>query len=212
MENNNLTYDERRLLEKQQIQKDIDRLNEILIGMGFKVNSKHDDFFRAYAHGTNGNKEIYLTANDYKNKDKIKVSGLFPKDSKNNNYYYEVGKTKYASITISMQKSNSQIINEINKRFMPNYLEALNMVLDRIKQSEDHFNNSNNSIKVVSEILGLEIQKGYLNKVHYWNYKKANKIQSLDVETLASGEELKVELRGPTEEVLKILKEVKRYL
>jgi SLT domain-containing protein len=212
METKNSTYEERRVLEKQQIQKDIQRLNEILKSMGFKINSKHDEFYRAYAHGTNGNKEIYLTANDYRNKDRIVVSGLFPKDSKNNNFYYEVEKTKYSSITISMKKSNGQIINEINKRFMPNYLDALNKVLDRIGQSEKHFNKSNNSIKRVSEILNLEIQEGYLNKVHYWKYEKENKIKSLDVEALSSGEELKIGLRGNTEEVLKILKEVKRFL
>ena len=211
-EKKELSYDERRVLERQQIKDDIERLNIILKEMGYTVNSKHDEFYRAYAHGTKENKELYLTANDYKTINKIQVSGMFPKDSRGNNFYNEIEQTDYSSINITMNKTNEKIIEEINKRFMPNYLGALNKVLERIKQNEDYFNKSNEAIDKASKILNLPIDTGYLNKIRYWNHKDKSEIISLDVEPQSHGGELYIKIRGKTESILKILEKVKEYI
>jgi len=195
----------RRQAEQEQVKKNIIRLHAILREAGFIPKmQEQEQFYRAYAKGTRGEETLYLSADDYRNKNKIYVSGIFPRDSKNNYYEHAISETDYKSINISMDKTNEQIVKDINRRFMTGYREALSVVLERIANYEARYNKIKQATIKAGDIIGIKPEND--DKIRYWD--NDNKICSLDIDTLSNGEELSLKVRGDKSEMFKILKYV----
>ena len=189
-------YEEDRIKEKEENKKIRDRLKTILETMGYNVVLNDVSiFYNANVNGKKDNQEIHLSTNNYRNKGKIRVSGSYPRD---NNNSLVIPNNPTNSINITLNKTDEQIINDINKRFLIGYLNDLKGVEERIKNSNLAKENRDNLIYQLGEKLGIKPYKPqysddsipYLSE---YEYKKD--IERIKIKSDYKGESATIELR-----------------
>ena len=114
----------------------IGRISEIL---GFTLEKeKNDDWSYVSINATKGEESIHFASGSYHMKDRIRVSGDFPKTEKGERVDpYRYGEKRH-EITVSALKSAEQIAKDIERRFLPRYRELLKRAIEIVNQSNDY--------------------------------------------------------------------------
>jgi hypothetical protein len=184
-------YELEREQEKQQNKAIRDRLGVIAESMGYTVVvSDNDIFFDAHIKATKGDECLYFHANGYKLKGRVSVGGSYPRDN-NDQYMYPEHPPK--AITISLNKSNEQIIKDIENRFLPSYLAELETIKERINKSNQQRANRNNIIEKIALVMGLEFKQNDQPTISKWEYSE--QIKRFEIESDYNGEEITFNVR-----------------
>jgi len=202
-------YEQKLKIEREKKALIKDRLKNILVKMGYTPTTTREDmFYFAQADGTKDQEHIYLNANSYGHKDKINVFGVFPRD--NNNDYISPSEDKgYKEINISINKTDEQIIKDIERRFKPNYLNALKEVCERVNKSNNKKKQRENLINEIANILNVKsYTPNYKND--YPSINEYNNGESVNIKTDYNAQELNFNLRLNKEMGLKLVQFLKQ--
>lgn len=188
-------------MEKQAFIEKIQKVGDILdYAVEFPEDS-HDN----QATLTHNAITIRIRTGGWKSEDKIKVSGSYPHDCHNQSYSYGL---KNPSIGCSVDKTPEQIARDIQKRFLPDYLEDLEKVIGLNKNTQKQADARYHSIKTLADSLGIAPKKEEHNNEYtlpIWNVLSG--LDRLEVSSDGTRIDLKLELTlEQTLEVLTILK------
>jgi hypothetical protein len=105
-----------------------DKVKEMAESLGYSYELDHDKSYDMhYAYLTSGEQKVTLVSGEYGHKDRIVISGSYPR-AKDNQYPYSVD---YCKITVADTKTPFQILQDMLRRFFPKYEEQLAKVLQQ---------------------------------------------------------------------------------
>jgi hypothetical protein len=188
------------MIEKQVFIEKIQKVGDIL---GYTVE------FPEESHGnqatlTHNDITIRIRSGGWKSEDKIKVSGSYPHDCHS---YLSNYNLKNPSINCSQDKTPEQIAKDIQRRFLPDYLEDLQKVIEINKNTQKQADAKYLVIKTIADSLGIEPKKDHTNEyiLPIWNVLSG--LDKLEVSHDGTRIDLKLELTlEQTLEVLTVLK------
>lgn len=188
-------------MEKQVFIEKIQKVSDIL---GYAV-AFPEDSYDNQATLTHNNITIRIRTGSWKSEDKIKVSGSYPHDCHNQSHGYGL---KNPSIGCSVDKSAEQIVRDIQKRFLPDYLEDLEKVIGINKETQKQADTKYLAIKTIAYFLGIEPKKEEHNNEYTLPIR--NVLSGLDrLEISYDGTEIDLKLTLTLEQTLKVLKVLK---
>jgi len=144
---------------------------------------------------------IHIRNGGYKNEQKIRISGSYPRDCHNqiNNY-------TLTSISCSDTKTPEQITRDIRKRFLPTYLENLQKVIEQNKITQNRADRRYQTIKTIADFLGIALKKDDYTKEYSLPWNALEELAKLEI-LYDNTVNLKLELTlKQTLQVLAILK------
>lgn len=203
------TYEEERVIEKSEQAKNLKRLKNIAGILGFIPDKKNEN---ASIHMKKGHQCLWLHAGGWRNKGRLEINGVYPRDIKGS-YTISGYDNNPKSITISLTKTDEQIAREIEKRFIPLYLPALELALKRVAEVAQAEQDRNHVINELGKILGIkpeiEGQKNGHNtnekaSIHHWRDNETDLIQSMDIKTDYHAKEVIFDLRVSNELAISI--------
>ena len=209
------TYEERKAKERKEEEKKQRRFENILKLLGCEVTPKdfEKEFYRATAWGT-WKKEGDINISQKWNKpNHLQVGGSYPKDKDNFSHTHEI---EYNNINIALTKTDEKIVEEIKKRFLPQYEENLYKVVKANTEANIKKHKRENSIKEFAEALGTTVSqnnyKGDYGTASLYSYE--SNIRSVNIKTNYEGEEADIELKGIDKEtalkIAQFIKEVRK--
>jgi len=137
---------------KKKVESLISAVSKIL---GFTLQKNRDDSWRYVSCDIKkGEESLHFTSGSYDVKDRIRISGNFPKTEKGeyiDPYNY---RDKRHEITVSNTKTPEQIARDIERRFLTRYRELLKTVTQRVNQSNDY---ERTCVKHLEEIKGKKL-------------------------------------------------------
>lgn len=114
--------------------------------------------------------QLFFRPTEWKDAKRIQIRGQLPKDSRGQEPYLpslRVGQ-QMPSITVAGTKSAGQIARDIEHRLLPDYLPLLSEALERIAQSESHYNIVGATTTEIANLLGIEV-KPDANRVNFYH-------------------------------------------
>jgi len=123
---------------------------------------------------SNGNTISMYLWQQYNVKDKITISGVYPKDIKG--HYIPTGD---CSINVSEKKTAKQISSDIQKKFIPKYEKALAEVLKIIETSNRYEQNKVETISEISRHAGEKIDTYNIERGEMWIYSESKNFGSI---------------------------------
>ncbi len=139
-------------MEKQEF---INKIQKVADLLGYKMNIPEESY-QNQATLTHENKTIYIRNGGYKNENKIHIFGSYPYDCHNQHNIYSL---KNPSINLSQDKTSEQIARDIQKRFMPDYLSDLEIVVARNNKTQQAADAKYSTIKKLADLLGIAPKK-----------------------------------------------------
>lgn len=104
-----------------------------------------------------GDASIYLTTGFYGQAwDKLHVSGDYPRGVKGEYVHVYGVYTNDSPINVSMNKTPERIASDIQKRFIPSYVERLKLVLERINEDKKYNDTTNWLLASLKALLSKE--------------------------------------------------------
>ncbi len=188
-------------MEKQEFITKIQKVADIL---GYVMNIPEESY-QNQATLTQDNKTICVRNGDYGREDKIRISGSYPKDCHNQHNNYNL---KNLSIGCAQDKTPEHIARDIQKRFMPDYLADLAIVIERNKDTQQRADARYNTLKTVADFIGIALKKDDYTKeviLPIWNVLP--ELDKLEVSYDGSRVDMKLELTlEQTIQILTVLK------
>lgn len=185
-------------MTKQEFISKIQKVADIL---GYEM-TVPEESFNNQAELKKDNIWIHIRNGGYQNQNKITISGSYPRDCHNQGYSH-----KNLSIGCSQDKTAEQIARDIQKRFLPTYLENLQMVIETNKTIQRSADTKHHTIKALADFLGIPSYKDHNNEysLPIWNVLPG--LRSLEVSYDGTEINMKLELTlDQTLQVLAILK------
>ena len=209
------SYEERRAKERKEEQEKQRRFEKILKLLGCEVEPKDFDkeFYRSTAWGTWKQEGSINISQAWNKPNHLQVGGSYPTDKDGNSHTYGID---YKNINISLSKSDEKIVEEIKKRFLPEYEENLWKVVKANTEANIKKHTRENTIKEFAEALGTTVSpnnyKGDYGTASLYTYE--SNIRSVDIKTNYAGEQADIELKGVDKEtalkIAKFIKEVRK--
>ena len=114
-------------------------IEQVLKILGFSLKKEtNDDWSYVSLKAVKGDESLHFASGSYYLKDRISISGDFPRTEKRERVDpYRYGEKRH-EITVSSLKSAEQIAKDIERRFLPRYRELLKRAADIVKQSNDY--------------------------------------------------------------------------
>jgi hypothetical protein len=146
-------------LTPEEIQRLDDRMAQIGGLIGYQIdharNVKYERYWNYLCFMRNGYKGMHFSIRD--EKDRLSVSGEYPKDEKGHDGMpYGENPPK---ISVSLSKRNEQIVADIKRRFLPAYEALFQKVQERVDRSNEFDKKKRGQIATVAEYLGMEVPK-----------------------------------------------------
>ena len=162
------TFEDRREREKREDQarkgKTEALIREVCKVSGFTPEMKNDDSWNyACVNAHKGDESLYFTSCGYPLKDRIAISGNFPRTDKGERIDpYEYNEERH-EISVSIAKTPEQIARDIERRFLPRYRELLRRVKEKVAQSNEYaVACARNLERIKGGKLTEEEEKGYI--------------------------------------------------
>lgn len=133
---NTETFDERIAREKMERKAWNDKLLLVAKCLKMEVMESDNEFSANVTCGKAGETSIHLQTGAYHCKDKIHVSGKYPGEYQK--VYKDNKEVPFPSINVGRDKSPEVIASDIMRRFMPSYLERLELVKERNKVNQEY--------------------------------------------------------------------------
>ncbi|MFZ2937616.1 MAG: hypothetical protein WA066_02805 [Candidatus Omnitrophota bacterium] len=151
-------------MEKQEFISKIQKVADIL---GYEMTVPEESFINQ-AELKKDNIWIHIRNGVYQNEQKIKISGSYPRDCHNQDSSYGL---ENPSIRCSQDKTPEQIARDIQKRFLPDYMEDLQKVIEQNKTIQEKADTKYHTIKALADFLGISPEKDHNNEysLPIWN-------------------------------------------
>lgn len=171
--------------------------------LGFTLEGERaDDWNYLSVNARLGDESLHFASGSYYLRDRIKVSGNFPKTEKGESLDpYRYGEKEH-EITVSVSKSPERIAKEIERRFLPRYREVLKSILEKVHKSNQYARTSERN---------LELVKGEtLNDLERNNARFVLHLEPIFGEIKVSADEAAIELHCvPIEKARQIIRLIK---
>lgn len=143
MENSELTYDQRQELERQKEKKHLENI--------FQACRKWKVLDNNTVQLESG--LSFYVRTEWNNKDKMVISGNYPR-TKDNDFYRTYGNDKKApSIGVSKDKDPEKICRDIEKRFIPDFLEHHAKAAQWVKDQDSYSDAQKNNVDTIAKAL-----------------------------------------------------------
>lgn len=109
-----------------------------ILGFTPEKHEKDESWHHVSMNARKGNESLHFSSGGYLLKDRIKISGNFPRARKGEYFDPYVPGEKRHEITVSIRKTPEQIARDIERRFLPHYQELLKKVLERIARMDEY--------------------------------------------------------------------------
>ncbi len=160
--------------------------------------------YQNQAELTKDNIKLHIRNGGYKNESKITIWGSYPRDCHNTSNTYGL---KNPSIGCSQDKSSEQIARDIQKRFLPDYMEDLAIVIERNKAIQIQADARYITIKKLADCLGIVPKQEHNNEYSLPIWNVLTGLQKIEVSYDGSRVDMELELTPEqTIQVLTILK------
>jgi hypothetical protein len=125
-----------------------------------------------YYHLDSGNADVYITE-AYNAPNRIAINGSTPRDPKTRQYIrvYEPrmvngaqqgwDEFKFSGITVSITKSAATIAQDIQRRFLPDYLRAVQLTVNRIDRDEQAARDQREKLEACAAVLGVKLRSDW---------------------------------------------------
>ena len=143
-------------MEKQAFISKIQKVADIL---GYKM-TVPEESYNNQAELKKNDIWIHVRNGDYQSRNKIAISGSYPRDCHNQLSTYNM---KHPSIGCSQDKTPEQIARDIQKRFMPDYIEDLGKVIERNNRIQEQTDARHHTIKTIADFMGIAPKKEEYN-------------------------------------------------
>jgi len=184
---------------KEEIEGIKQKLSSVLLRLGYEQITNDDKVcYCIQVNGKKDNEHIYLRADDDRHKDRIVVSGQYPR-SKEGEY---ITPNSNISITISLTKSIEQIAKDITNRFLPSYRENIKLVLAQKERIDTAKENRDSIIKLVGEKLNIEPYVSCDKTALINKFEFSKNIENINIKSDYNGDSLTIEMRIKKELVL----------
>lgn len=132
-----------------------DKVKEIAESLGYSYELDPDKSYDMhYAYLTSGEQRVQLVSGQYGSKDRIIISGSYPR-AKDNQYPYGVESTK---ITVADTKTPFQILQDMLRRFFPKYEEQLAKVLQQNLDRNAYIDRNTAIMESISEATESDVR------------------------------------------------------
>lgn len=119
-----------------------------------------------YFHLDSGTADLYINAANYGSNDRIVIGGITPRDPKTRQYVrvYVPSATgghdefKFSSISVSTTKSAETIAKDIVRRFLPDYLKAVDLTLAKIAEEQAYADNKRANLEACAATLNKTLR------------------------------------------------------
>ena len=188
-------------MEKQEFQDKIETIADLLGGYWVAF---PEESYNNQATLTKDNITINIQNSGYQKENKISISGSYPHDCHGGISYHDL---RNPSIGCSKDKTAEQIARDIQKRFLPAYLEDLQKVLTTNKKTQEYADANYQTINTLADLLGITPEKDHRNEYFLRVYNTLQGLHGLEVNYYGSRVDMKLELTpGQAVEVLTLLK------
>lgn len=153
-------YEEERAREREVQVQAFNKMKEVLIAAGFTPETNTSETDNSISGENADGEGIWLRTDNPYRPTRIEIAGEYPRDRSGG--YVQVSRvdprdsrgwtTSWGGprISVSINKSTPQIVNDINRRFMPAYRERLKAVRDKIEQMNQYEDLTLNTLKSLS--------------------------------------------------------------
>lgn len=202
------------MLEKSEFQT---KVNDVAIILGFTVDVESYKKYDSNVRLKKNNMELGIRQNEYRDAERISIDGYFPR-AKNGQAVMSYSSAISKEITVSEKKTAKQIANDIQKRFMPNYILTVAKAQEWIDVIDEREAIAKAKVdKLIANIPGAVNKQSYNDGVHsyyrslVYNYGSNNR-SFADMEiTIGEGESHKLELDNvTTDQIIAIMKLINR--
>jgi len=175
-------------MEKQEFTEKIQKVADIL---GYTMIMPDSQIFNNQATLIRDDIKINIRHGGYQNTNKISVSGSYPSDCHGGISYHGL---KNSHIGCSQDKSAEQIARDIQKRFLLEYLEDLEKVMETNKKTQEYADNRYHTIKTIADSLGVSPQQDHKNEYSIPTWNVLQGLHGLEVDYYGTRVDLKLEL------------------
>jgi len=200
------TYEERVARERREEEERNEKTRTLILAVCkilkfTPVEKKDDSWHYVYMDAKKGEESIHFSSGGYQMKDRIRISGSFPRTEKGESVDpYRYGEKRH-EITVSLAKTPQQIARDIERRFLPRYRELFGGVVERVNKSNQY---ARTCAKNLEAIKGKPLTE-YEMKERTWRFSG-----SVLGEVWVDNESARVELHSvPIETAKKIMAIVK---
>lgn len=188
-------------MEKQEFTDKIQKVADIL---GYQMTVPEESFYNQ-AELLKDNIKIYVRNGGYGNEGKITISGSYPHDCHGQLSTYGL---KKPSISCSDSKTPEQIARDIQKRFLPDYMEDLAKVIKMNENTQQQADARYTTLKIIADFLDITPEKDHKNEYNLPIWHVLPELQKLEVSYDGTIIDLQIELTlEQTLKILSILKE-----
>ena len=163
---------------------------------------KHVTLVRGYSNGRPYG--LYLQLN-WRNPSQIYVSGCWPLDDKGRHVLYNGSSTKDCpeGINVSINKSAEQISKDIKRRYLPEYLKAEALALERINSSRSFHKERYVMLTEIGRLIGSEPNE---TQDGDWTLSAWNTIPGLESVKASGTSEVELKVCLPFDKAAKLVK------
>lgn len=201
------TFDKRREREKEEEREYKAKAETVICEvskvLGFMPENKGDESWNHVSmNARKGEESLHFTSGGYLLKDRIKISGNFPRTGKGEYVDpYGYGEKRH-EIMVSITKTPEQIAKDIGRRFLPRYRELLKRVIERITKSNEY---DRTCVRNLDQIKGKKLTDEEKEKRRLWLSGP------IACEVHVNDEDATIELRSvPIETARKIIELIER--
>ena len=181
----------------------IEKIKPVADILGYTM-TMPEESYQNQAKLTQGNIVINIRNGGYQSEHKISISGSYPKDCHDGISYHGL---KNPHINCADSKTPEQIARDIQKRFLPAYLEDLQKVIEMNTKTQQYADARYQIIKTLADLLGVEPEKDHRNeyslRLPSQLYYRHCGLQKIEVDYYGTRVDLKLELTP--EQAIKVL-------
>ncbi len=152
-------------METQEFKDKVTKVGEIL-KMQIEFATDEDMHWNKRAYLIQDQRKIGIVNGDYQGKDKFHIFGVFPTTKKDGQRTYYGGDI---SINVSDTKTPEQIARDIERRFLPAYLPALEQSITQVLKANTYDQKRQANIQKMADYLGVEVRE---NLIYVYNKNK----------------------------------------
>lgn len=154
-------------MEKQEFQDKVQKVADIL---GYTMILPEEQFIKQ-ATLIQDNIKINIRNGGYQQVNKIHISGSYPHDCHGGINYHGL---KNSAINCAATKTPEQIARDIQKRFLPDYMEDMKKIINTNENVQQYADARYETIKTIADLLGVSPQQDHKNEysIPTWNVLK----------------------------------------
>jgi len=189
-------------MEKQEF---VDKVRKIAGILGYTMTIPEESYQnQAILKMPNSDVTINIRTGGYQETKKIYISGSCPANCHGRHHIYNL---KNPHIGCSQDKTPEQIARDIQRRFLPDYMEDLKQVLEANKKTQEYADTKNQTMKVLGDLLGIEPKKEHNNEYSLLIWDTLPGLDKIEVDYYGTRVDMKLELTpDQTVQVLTLMK------